>query len=166
MTEKDLLEGKKLLIVDDEPDVLDTLEELLAMCDISRATSFDEAKELLETRNFDLAILDIMGVQGYDLLDMANKKGVTAVMLTAHAMTPDNIVKSYKEGAAYFIPKEEIIRIDTFLNDVLKAKEKGKSPWLSWLARLSEAYWEKRFGPDWQEKDPEFWEEFIKKHSY
>jgi len=29
---ENLLEGKKLLIVDDEPDVLDTLEELLPMC--------------------------------------------------------------------------------------------------------------------------------------
>lgn len=164
MTEKDLLAGKKVLIVDDEPDVLETLEELLTECGVTKATNFDEAKNLLETQDFDLAILDIMGVNGYKLLDVANKRGVTAVMLTAHAMTPDNIVKSYKKGAAYFIPKEEMGRITTFLNDILKAKEKGKSTWINWLARLSEAYWEKKFGPDWQTKDKDFWEEYIKSH--
>jgi len=36
MTEENLLDGKKILIVDDEPDVLETLEELLPMCDISK----------------------------------------------------------------------------------------------------------------------------------
>ena len=164
MTEKDLLVGKSVLIVDDEPDVLQTLEELLSMCDVTGATSFEEAKNLLEKKDFDLAILDIMGVSGYELLDIANKRDITAVMLTAHAMTPDNIVRSYKEGAAYFIPKEEMGRITTFLNDVLKAKEKGKSTWLNWFARLSEAYWAKKFGPDWQNKDKEFWEEYLKSH--
>ena len=48
MTEENLLDGKKILIVDDEPDVLETLEELLPMCDISTAATFDEAKKLLE----------------------------------------------------------------------------------------------------------------------
>ncbi|MFC1867843.1 response regulator [Thermodesulfobacteriota bacterium] len=160
MTDKDLLEGKKILIVDDEPDVLASLEELLTMCEVSKAGTFDEAKNLLETQTFDLAILDIMGVKGYELLDISNKKGVIAVMLTAHALTPDNIVKSYKEGAAYFVPKEEITRIAIFLNDLLKAKKKGESTWLNWLERLTDAYWERKFGPDWKSKDKEFWENF------
>lgn len=164
MTENDLLAGKKILIVDDEPDILATLEEFLTMCDVVKATTFDKAKNLLETQDFDLAILDIMGVKGYDLLEVANKKGVIAVMLTAHALTPNNIVKSYKEGAAYFVPKEEMARITLFLNDVLNAKEKGKSTWLNWLVRLTEAYWTKKFGPDWKSKDKEFWEDFLHLH--
>ena len=32
MKDSNLLEGKKILIVDDEPDVLETLEDLLSMC--------------------------------------------------------------------------------------------------------------------------------------
>jgi len=160
MTKKDLLDGKRILIVDDEPDVLETLEEFLTMCDITKATTFEAAKNLLETRNFDLAILDIMGVKGYALLEVANKRKVTAVMLTAHALTPDSIVKSYKKGAAYFVPKEEMARITTFLNGILEAQEKGKSTWLNWLEMLTDAYWEKRFGPDWKSKDEAFWENF------
>ena len=73
MAEYNLLRGKKILIVDDEPDVLDTLEQLLAMCEVKRATNFEEARSLLEKHIFDIAILDIMGVNGYGLLDIANE---------------------------------------------------------------------------------------------
>jgi DNA-binding response OmpR family regulator len=59
MTQKDLLEGKRILIVDDEPDVLETLEEFLTMCDVTKATTFENAKNLLETRDFDLTIFDL-----------------------------------------------------------------------------------------------------------
>ncbi|MBW1819335.1 MAG: response regulator, partial [Deltaproteobacteria bacterium] len=37
---KDLIDGKRILIVDDEPDVLDALEELLTMCQVVRASTF------------------------------------------------------------------------------------------------------------------------------
>jgi len=47
MSDTNLLEGKKILIVDDEPDVLDVLEEMLDMCEVVKASSFDEAKKLL-----------------------------------------------------------------------------------------------------------------------
>ncbi|MBW1774664.1 MAG: response regulator, partial [Deltaproteobacteria bacterium] len=87
MTNENLLEGKRVLIVDDEPDVLETLVDLLPMCDVVKASTFDEAKNLLETQYFDMAILDIMGVQGYELLKISNEKRVIGVMLTANAMT-------------------------------------------------------------------------------
>lgn len=160
MTKQDLLDGKKILIVDDEPDVLEVLKELLTMCDVTTATTFDEGKALLKSQTYDMAILDIMGVKGYELLKVAKKRNVIAVMLTAHALTPDNIVKSFKKGAAYFIPKEEMVRITTFLNEIWEAKRKGKSTWLNWLEMLTDAYWEKRFGPDWKTKDKDFWDNF------
>ena len=159
MTSKSLLEGKKILIVDDEPDVLETLEELLSMCEVTKASRFEQAKELLEIEYFDMAILDIMGVEGFDLLEIARERDVIAVMLTAHALSPENIVRSYKEGAASYLPKEEMANIATFLEEVLEAKEKGKHFWWRWLDRWG-AYYDKKFGPDWREKEKEFWEKF------
>ena len=44
MTQESLLEGKKILIVDDEADILETLEEELELCDISTASSFQEGQ--------------------------------------------------------------------------------------------------------------------------
>jgi len=157
VTENILLKGKKVLIVDDEPDVLETLEELLEGSDIVRASSYEEAKAFLEDQHFDLAILDIMGVNGFQLLDIANEKKIIAIMLTAHALSPESTVKAYKRGAAFFVPKDEMVNISSFISDVLKAKEKGENYWSTWLDRLG-AYYDKRFGPDWRDSDREFWE--------
>jgi DNA-binding NtrC family response regulator len=160
MSESSLLDGKKILAVDDEPGILESLEELLSMCDVVKASTFEEAKNLLESQDFDIAILDIMGVDGYGLLDIAKKRNIIAVMLTAHAFTPDNLVKSIKEGAASYLPKEELTNITTFLNDVLEAKKKGENAWGPWQERLPTSYFEKRWGAAWQDTDKEFWERF------
>jgi len=160
MSKSSLLDGKKVLAVDDEPDILEALEELLSMCEFVKASTFEEAKDLLESRDFDIAILDIMGVDGYGLLDIANRRNITAVMLTAHAFTPDNLVKSIKEGAASYLPKEELANITTFLNDVLEAKKKGENTWGPWQERLPTSFFEKRWGAAWQDNDKEFWERF------
>jgi len=154
MADKNLLEGKQILIVDDEPDILDTLEELLDMCKVVKASNFDEAKELIETHYFDMVILDIMGVDGYKLLEIANQRNVITVMLTAHALTPDNMLKSYKAGAASYVPKDEMVNIATFLNDIFEAKEAGKSLWWRWYDRLG-SFFEDRFGDEWEEKRKE-----------
>jgi CheY-like chemotaxis protein len=161
MSDSDLLKYKRILIVDDEPDVLDTLEELLPMCDVVKATTFEEAKDLLETQYFDIAILDIMGVDGYKLLEIAKQREVIPVMLTAHALSPENLAKSYKEGAASYVPKEEMTNITTFLNDILEAKEQGKNVWWRWLDRLG-AYFDKKFGANWQKGDEDLLEKFSK----
>ncbi len=155
-----ILQNKKILIVDDEPDVLDSLEELLDMCTIVRADTYEDANHLLKTQEFDIAILDIMGVNGYQLLETANKKKMVTVMLTAHALSPENIKRSYLGGACSYIPKEEMINIETFLMDVLAAKKEGKNPWTSWYSRLS-FFCEEKFGPDWDKDEKEFWEKMI-----
>lgn len=159
MTDSGLLKGKRILVVDDEPDILDTLAELLSMCRVEKASDFESAKALLETQPFDLAVLDIMGVNGYRLLEIARAQQVTAVMLTAHALSPDSIIRSYEKGAAYFIPKEKMIDIVAFLEDILIAQKEGKSPWGKWFDRMA-AFCDKKFGPEWKKKDPSFWEKF------
>jgi len=160
-----LLDGKKVLIVDDEPDVLEALEELLPMCHNVKANSFDKAKELLENQRFDMAVLDIMGVRGYELLKLASDREVITIMLTAHALSPEDVVKSCKEGAAFYVPKDEIANIGTFLTDVLEAKEKGKHSWSRWLERLGD-YFAMKFGSDWQDHDKGFWENIARYGPY
>jgi DNA-binding response OmpR family regulator len=155
-----LLRGKKVLAVDDEPDILEIIEEMLPMCDVVTANSFETARELLETQTFDIVILDIMGVRGYDLLEIAHKRKIPAVMLTAHAFSPNDLRKSIKEGAASYIPKEEITHIKEFLVDVLAASNKGENPWKYWDDRLPSSYFERRWGAAWQDTDKAFWETF------
>lgn len=161
MTEETLIKGKRILIVDDEPDILATLEELLSLCDVVKAGSFEEAREMLETQYFDMAILDIMGVDGFKLLDIAIQKKVLAIMLTAHALSPETTAESYKKGAAFYVPKEEIGKIEIFLEDVFKADKEGKKYWGTWLDRLGD-YYNKKFGDTWKYTDDDFWEEIKK----
>jgi DNA-binding NtrC family response regulator len=156
-----LLEGKTVLIVDDERDVLETLEDLLSMCEVVKASTFEEAKLALETQAFDVAVLDIMGVDGYKLLEIARNRKVIPVMLTAHALSPDHTISSYKRGAALYVPKDKIVNIAEYLNDVLQAIEAGKSTWWRWLDRF-ESYYKKKFEAEWKDKDKdkEFWRSF------
>jgi len=160
MSENEPLDGKRVLAVDDEQDILDTLVDLLPQCEVVQALSFEEAKKLLESQHFDLAILDIMGVDGYGLLDIATRKNIPAVMLTAHAWSPDNLVRSIKEGAVSYLPKEELAHISDHLNDVLTAKKEGRSPWDSWHERFPTSYFERRWGAAWKDNDREFWDTF------
>jgi DNA-binding NtrC family response regulator len=157
---RDWLKNKRVLIVDDEADILDVLEELLSMCDVLRASNFEEARDILESQYLDIAILDIMGVDGYKLLEIATQRDVVAVMLTAHALSPEDTVKSYKEGAAYYIPKEKISEITTYLNDVFEAKDQGKSLWWRWFDRFA-SFYEDKFGADWKDKDKDFWDKHF-----
>jgi DNA-binding response OmpR family regulator len=155
------LKGKKILVVDDERDVLESLIELLDMCRIDTASSFEEGKEKLETERYDIAILDIMGVDGFELLKVANKFGTPALMLTAHGLSEENLKKSAKEGASYYAPKEKMHDIHLFVADVLEALEKKKSPWDKFFERLS-GFYDKRFhGTNWREQEHEFWEKKL-----
>ena len=158
MDVKKTILGRKALVVDDEKDVLDVLTELLELCKIDTATSFEEAKGLLDLHDYDIAILDIMGVKGFELLEIANQKGVPVLMLTAHALSEENLRKSAENGAAYFVPKDKIHDIATYVADVLDAKAKKKNPWVRWFERLGGTFDNLFTGRNWREREKEFWE--------
>ncbi|MFC1862733.1 response regulator [Thermodesulfobacteriota bacterium] len=162
MKPEKVIRGKYVLIVDDEKDVLDTLTELLDMCRLDTALSFEEAKKLLEENKYDLAVLDIMGVNGYELLNIANSRKIPALMLTAHALSSDNLKRSAEEGAAYYAPKEKIEDIATFMADVFESIDAGKSPWEKLFDRLGGFYDKQFHGTDWREQR----EEYLEKSKY
>ncbi|MBW2284118.1 MAG: response regulator [Deltaproteobacteria bacterium] len=158
---EDIIRGKRLLIVDDEKDVLDTLIEMLDVCKLDTASSFEEGKKMLENNYYDVAVLDIMGVRGYELLEIAKSKGVPGLMLTAHALSEEDLKKSVEMGASYYAPKDEMEHIGDFVADILEAKEKDKNVWQKWLDRLSGFYDKKFGGTDWREKEKEFWDQHF-----
>ena len=160
MTSESPLKDKVVLVVDDEPDVLETVEEQLDMCLVHKAGDYDTALQYLLSYTYDIVILDIMGVRGFELLKNAVSRGFPTVMLTAHALSPESLKKSIKLGAVSFLPKEKTSELTSFLEDVVL--EKGKPVWQKLFDRLGN-YFNRRFGPDWKEKDKffkEFEEEF------
>ena len=154
-----LLKGKRVLIVDDEPDILDTLKDLLDMCIIDSAPNFETAQKFLKRNSYDAAILDIMGVKGYDLLELTKEKNIPSLMLTAHALSPDNLVKSLKRGALSYIPKEQMADIAAYLAQSIQARQKGIGKPKKWLKRLV-PFFDKKFGPEWKAEHKQFWADF------
>jgi CheY-like chemotaxis protein len=155
---KSPLKDKVVLVVDDEPDVLESVEEELDMCLIHTARDYETALQYLLTHNYDIVILDIMGVNGFDLLKKAVSRGFPTVMLTAHALSPESLKKSIKLGAVSFLPKERISDLQSYLEEVVMGA--GKHLWKRLFDRMG-GYFDRKFGPDWKERD-RFFKEFEK----
>ncbi len=154
--DKDPLKDKVVLIVDDEPDILETVADELDSSVVHKASNFTTAREYILSYTYDVVILDIMGVNGFELLKIAVSRGFPAVMLTAHALTPEALKKSIKLGAVSFLPKERISELRGFLEEVVM---NGERPlWIRFFDQFS-GYFNKRFGPDWKERD-KFFQEF------
>ena len=159
-----ILNGKAILAVDDEPDILAVLEEeILAYapnCKIEKALTYQEATKKLESQNYDAVILDIMGVRGFDLLDQATKKNFRVAMLTAHSINPESLKRSIEMGACAYLPKEKMEEIVPFLEDILESAD-GSTVWGRLMNKL-EGYFASRWGDLWKKSEEKFWKDFDK----
>lgn len=154
-----ILNNKKILAVDDEADILETLQEQLEDYDgliLDKAMDYDTGYHLLRTRTYDLVILDIMGVRGFDLLNEAASLGFPAIMLTAHAFSREALKESIETGAWAYLPKEKISEIVPFIEDVLTLG--CQSSWRLLFESLG-GFFNTSFGPNWQKDEKDFWQE-------
>lgn len=156
-----ILKGKRILLVDDEPDVLETLEELLSYSKTDSASTFESAVNCLKNNSYDAAILDIMGVRGHTLLKITHQLQIPSIMLTAHALTPDNLKRSIEQGADAYVPKDKLVDIALFVADVLSARQAGKNAQVAWFSMLNPLF-DKLFGQGWRKSDQAFWDKFEK----
>jgi hypothetical protein len=108
---------------------------------------------------FDIAILDIMGVDGYGLLEIAKNRRLIPAMRTARALNPEHIIKSYKIGAALYVRQDRVANLTPYLKHGLGALHKEKSTWWRWTEGF-ESYCDKKFEADWKSKDKDFWRSF------
>jgi len=147
--------------VDDEPDVLTVLEEeILSACQdviVDKATTYQEAFEKLASWTYDVVILDIMGVKGFDLLELAVSRDFRVAMLTAHALTAEALKRSFEMKARAYLPKEKLGEVVPFLEDVLKYEYlRG---WKRLLEKLKE-FFDSKFESDWEKKTGLRWQEW------
>ncbi len=160
------LNGKRILVVDDEPDVLDMLQEILDMCVVDRAADYDAAVASMSKHDYAAVVLDIQGVNGFELLKQAVLRDCPALMLTAHSATPESLKKSIELGAAGFLPKEYITELKSLLEEVVTGG--GKRFW--WMKSFERTgdFFNNRYGSDWKEKDvffKKFHESLLKRES-
>ncbi len=105
---------KKVLIVDDIPEYVDTIEAYLEdRFDVLKAGSLDEAKKILTDNRVDLAIIDIRlneddpaNREGLELLKwLKGEKSDIAVIVMSAYREFDFAVEALNAGADYFMRK-------------------------------------------------------------
>jgi DNA-binding response OmpR family regulator len=158
-----ILSGKKILAVDDEPDVLTVLEEEIMGacpdCKFDKATTYEKAAELIKSNSYDVVILDIMGVRGFDLLALSVSRNLRVAMLTAHALTPEALKRSFDMKARAYLPKEKLGEIVPFLEDVLRY---DYLPGWKRLFEKLKGFFDTKFESDWEKKTGLNWKEWGK----
>lgn len=150
-----ILEGKRILVVDDEPDVCETVKEALASSQVATAGSFDEAHARITSQSFDLVILDIMGVNGFALLEACRANKLPAAMLTAHAVNVESLNLAVKLGAVSFLPKEELQRLPELIAEILEGLEQGQTHWAKLFKRLG-PFFKDKLGILWEDEKSKF----------
>lgn len=117
----------KILVVDDEPDVVSFIEQVLVSEKYEVACAYDgiSAIDLAESEKPDLILLDIMMpmMSGYEVCEQLKsnpRTQYTPVICFSSAHTPDARAKSLKVGAVTllikpFLPAELIAQISRYL---------------------------------------------------
>ena len=118
--DESFLKGKYILAVDDEKDILETITDILNKSVIDWAWEYQNASKKIKTGKYDLVILDIMGVNGLQLLEESVNRGFPTVMLTAHALNPATLMESIQKGAISYLTKEKLSELDDLLNAILE----------------------------------------------
>jgi CheY-like chemotaxis protein len=138
------LEGRRILVVDDEPDIGALVQTLLRKATVELAYTYEDAKRRLSSSSYDAVILDIMGVDGHTLLREFGAKA-PCIMLTAHAISPEDLRKSVQGNAVLYLPKDELSKLEGYIAKVLETP-RDASLW-RWL--LGKVDFRKHFGQDW-----------------
>ena len=123
----------KVLIVDDEPDLLELLEMTLSRMglDTSRAESVADAKRLLDSTPFDLCLTDwnLPDGEGLRVVEHITQKAldVPVAVITAFG-SPENAVAALKAGAFDYLAKPVALeQLRALVKQALKVPEKPQS---------------------------------------
>ena len=114
----------RILVVDDEPAVLETVREILVLKGfdvVVAADGIQAVDTVANTQNLDLIITDMNmpGMNGLDLLKLIGrlKRNLPIIILTGNA-TVENALESVKEGACNYLFKP--FNVDKLLSAVAR----------------------------------------------
>jgi DNA-binding response OmpR family regulator len=155
------IKGKHILVVDDEWDIIETIQEILSEAKLDYAQDYKIASKKIRENQYDLAILDIMGVNGLKLLEECVEQSIPAIMLTANALNSDTLMQSIKKGAISYLSKEYLSEIDSLVNELLGAHNKGIPTWKLLFEKLGSRF-DRSFKKGWKDDHKEFWNNFEK----
>jgi two-component system response regulator PilR (NtrC family) len=122
----------KVLVIDDEPDLLELLELTLSRMglDTTRAETVGEALRLLDSQPFDLCLTDMRlpDGEGLRVVEHINQKGldVPVAVITAFG-SAENAVAALKAGAFDYLAKPVALeQLRALVKQALKVPDKAK----------------------------------------
>ena len=121
----DLLQGQKILVVEDEPDSLEVASILLQMYDVDVITATNGREGLDQARKhhpkFIISDLSMPEMSGWEMVhhlkDDRSTTDIPVIALTAHSMTGDR-ERALAAGFHNYLSKP--LRPETFVNDLMK----------------------------------------------
>ena len=119
MESKNLLIGREVLLVEKNPDLLDTMEEWLDMCLIHKANDCDSAMQYLLGYTYDFVVLGMEGRDLRELLEICVMRKFPTVVLVPSSIPPEALKTYTNLETLYFHPKEKVTEISGFLEDIL-----------------------------------------------
>lgn len=119
----------QVLIAEDERPIARLIEMSLSRSgyDCTVADNGLTAADLIEQRQFDVALLDIMlpGLDGYELLDYLRPLGVPVIFITAKASVRDRVEGLRRGADDYLVKPFEIEELLARVETVLRRAGKG-----------------------------------------
>ncbi len=125
------LQGLRILVVDDDPGICQTLQEILegSGCDVTTACDGDEGLRHVESGGFDLVLSDVVmpKMDGYELYTAIKRDhpGLPILMMTAFHYDKDHVIKrSRMEGLEGVIFKKPVdtVKLRQVIADTIEAK--------------------------------------------
>lgn len=121
---ENLLKGLKILVVEDDPDLLGILGEFLIMqgADVSQALNGKEALDMLNSKKFDLVLSDVQmpvmdGVELIRAIKKTDKNSPVVFLTTGHSSLDE--ISAQDLGAAAFIVKP--FKLQQLLNNICES---------------------------------------------
>ena len=118
----------EILIVEDEKPISDLIRLNLTKAGYNCTCAFDgmEAGDILEERNFDLIILDVMlpKLSGFELMEYIKPLGIPVIFLTAKAALDDRMRGLTSGAEDYMVKPFEIVELLARVNIVLRRYNK------------------------------------------
>lgn len=123
--------NNRILVIDDEPDVVTMVQRVLLLEDyeVSTSTNGEQALAKLQETPFDLVITDIRmpGMNGLEVIHRVKEvdASIEIIVLSGYA-TLENAIEALKEGGAFHFVMKPLNDIDSFYHVISQALQKRK----------------------------------------
>ena len=159
---RSVLDGKQILAVDDDPVILEILEQKILEaglnCRLDKAKTYIEAVEMMVSLTYDLVVLDITGIRGFDLLSLTGMRNFPAAVLAGKVLDPDTLMRFVETGTRVYLPKDKLGEIIPFLEDMLT--HRYQSGWRPLLEK-TKGFFTSTFGPKSEPGISPSWKEWA-----